>query len=188
MARPLQQQTAAQALSDDVTATSAEPDEAPAWLSWASAPVFGGASLVQIALLIAIGAVWSGSIWLIVDRIKNGLDLQKPYTPKTRHLLTFTPLLASIVVCMFAFPAALSLVGVEYTMDPPWAVLGFAGLCGIIAWASAKLAHDFWGEVLKAARQAIINRIRGLGGKKVPGYTADHDTVTNSGPDHDDND
>ena len=138
--------------------------------TWIDTHVIGGASLGTVLFLVGTSAVWSASIWLIVDRVKDGIGLQKPYKKRVRFTLTFAPLVMSIAVCMFAFP--LMLGGLELGGELDAAMLGNGAWLGVITWAGAKVAHDFLGDVLTALRDSVVARIRRFGDPAPPSSTS----------------
>jgi len=131
--------------------------------SFYSQPVFGGASLLQLGALLVVGAAWSGLVWLITDRVKYGIGVTKPYSPRARFGLTFVPLAASVALCMAAFPLTLALVGIS-PIDTSLVVF-LSAVSGVASWATAKGAHDAWGQVLSAAVEGIKTRLKQLGGQ-----------------------
>ena len=120
-------------------------------------PIFYGASLVNILVLIVVGVSYSAFWYAIAEGYKRLFQITKPRSQTERLIITLGPILGATVFALWAFPAAVIGVGIEVELsewrtgaDPLFillsAVMGFAGGLG------AKVAHDWLLDWLEAAR------------------------------------
>jgi len=126
---------------------------------WYHDQLFYALTLVDIAVLLVIGIVWSAGLWVAVEGVKERLRLQKPYSPWERVILGWVPVIVSAVMCVVTMPFILKGLGQPAVMKTE--TIAISACTGIIGGLGSKGAHDVAGNLMRAALDRITGVIRG---------------------------
>ena len=126
-------------------------------------PIFYSLSLTGIAVLLVLGLAWSACVWTITEGIAIRLDLDQPYSKRTRHLLTWLPVIGATLGTMALFPWAMDGVSAGQISTMPYNVPTtiVSAVLGLVSGFGTKTAHDQFYPLLNATLGRIASFIGG---------------------------
>lgn len=126
-------------------------------------PIFYSLSLTGIIVLLMLGLAWSACVWIVTEGIRIRLDLVYPYTPRTRTLLTWLPVIGATLGTIALFPWAIDGVSVGQASTMPYnaPTVIVSAVLGLVSGFSTKAAHDHFYPLLSATLGRIASFIGG---------------------------
>lgn len=136
-------------------------------------PIFYTLTLIDLGVLFTLGVIWSATVWTISEALILRAALKRPYSRRTRQIVTWGPIVFATVGTVILMPWAVEGVGgaipgfkVETPLGPfeaPYSIPYFflTVVLGLVSGVAAKLANDHAYELVRATLGRIAKALAG---------------------------